>query len=251
MFRVFGFELYRARRDGLLAALFAGGLAAFAIYAFTRHLGALGGAVELPLNISYASYVLPTPLFLLMLAVAAYLANSFREDRVRGLAATILTQGVSRGQYFRGKLLYGAAVLAVLLALLAAVSWMAANNIFEGRFPITSDDTEIRPAALLPGYAVFLAAAFAAMLPALVGFGLAGYCGLSPLLPAAAGLLAREPLLRLFSALAAPGTLIDYGFAFDASRFGGWTTSLIAGGGLALAALGVLAARLALERVDF
>ena len=109
MRRVFVFECRRALTDGWLAALALAGPAAFAVYAFTLHLSAAAAAAGLPLNVSYAGYALIRPLALAGPAVAFYAAAAFRRDRSMGWAATILTQGVSRRQYYRGKTLFALA----------------------------------------------------------------------------------------------------------------------------------------------
>jgi hypothetical protein len=251
MRRVFVFECRRAGKDGWLAALALAFPAAFAVYAFTLHLSAAAAAGALPLNISYAGYALIRPLALAGAAAAFYAAAAFRRDRTAGWAATILTQGIGRRQYFWGKTWFALAVLAGLIAVLAAEAWLIANSVFEGRYPISVADLEVRPAALVPGLVLYAAAAWCALAPLVALFAFAGFVGLPPLVLLGGALAAVWPAAALSARLAAPGILVDYAFEFGPGRIASPETAALAAGGLALLVLVAAAAARPIERVDF
>ena len=234
MRKMLRFEAARTLADPSFFLSWLAFLAAFAVYAFTLHLGRLGGTGNqaMPLNVSYSAYAAKDAWVALCCLVAAMAARSVRSDMSSRQIEVILTQRLDRRDYYLGKSLFFVLAGILLTAALVAVAWTAGNVVFMGRYPVSGLDAETADGAVLGLLCSGAALASTSLLPvvgAAVGFALLKA-------PAAAVYAALAfmawPLSVVANALFGPAIMVDYAFA-EAPRLGGRQ---------ALALLSVLAA---------
>ena len=209
-------------------------LAAFALYAFTLHLGRLGGTgnTAMPLNVSYSAYAAKDAWVALCLLVSAMAARSVRSDISSRQIEVILTQRMDRRDYYLGKSLFFVIAGALATLALVSVAWTAGNIVFMGRYPVSALDAETGPGAVLGLVCSGAALASIGLLPVVgIAVGLALLKAPAAAVYAALAFLAW-PLSVVADALIGPAVLVDYAFA-DLPR---------PGGRQALALLAVLAA---------